>query len=289
MAEISPLIKEIRSCSGLSQVEMADWLGVTFATVNRWENGHGEPGKTAQYALHDFCDAHGVPLAEMTISRIQQQSEALAEPRRLILFHGSKEGLKGEIKPNSRRQCDFGQGFYMGNDVRQALCRVADFNEPVLYVISLDTAGLELKDIKPDIDWALTVAYNRGKMKGFELTKCYRKYSAMAEGKDLLIGSIANDRMFYVLDNFFQGNLTDAALVASLKTLDLGKQYVALSHKACEQIKIEKEIRLTIVEQLAMRNVSMKLRKEGAEQAREICRQFRREGRYFDEIINDQK
>lgn len=33
----------------------------------------------------------------------------------MILYHGSKSGIKGDIAPNSRDACDFGQGFYMGD------------------------------------------------------------------------------------------------------------------------------------------------------------------------------
>ena len=57
----------------------------------------------------------------------------------------------------------------------------------------------------------------------------YNKYRSMAEKKDLVIGSIANDRMFFVIDNFFVGTITDAALVNSLSALQLGRQYVAVS------------------------------------------------------------
>ena len=37
------LLKDLRSELLLSQVEMADLLGVSFASINRWENGHHEP------------------------------------------------------------------------------------------------------------------------------------------------------------------------------------------------------------------------------------------------------
>ena len=43
----------------------------------------------------------------------------------------------------------------------------------------------------------------------------------MLENVDVVIGSIANDRMFYVLDNLFLGNITDTALVNSLSALQL--------------------------------------------------------------------
>lgn len=50
----------------------------------------------------------------------------------------------------------------------------------------------------------------------------------MADGCDVLIGCIANDRMFVVLDRFFKGDITDEALIRSLSALKLGKQSVAI-------------------------------------------------------------
>lgn len=39
----------------------------------------------------------------------------------LILYHGSKAGLVGNIAPVSRDRCDFGKGFYMGTERSQPL------------------------------------------------------------------------------------------------------------------------------------------------------------------------
>jgi type I restriction enzyme M protein len=36
-------IRRLRSRLGLSQQQLADRLGVSYATVNRWENGHTKP------------------------------------------------------------------------------------------------------------------------------------------------------------------------------------------------------------------------------------------------------
>ena len=52
--------------------------------------------------------------------------------------------------------------------------------------------------------------------------------------RDLPNVRIANDRMFFVIDNFFIGNITDAALINSLSALELGKQYVAVTQKGCD-------------------------------------------------------
>lgn len=40
-------VKSLRELLGLSQEKMAAKLGVTFSSVNRWENGHTRPSPLA--------------------------------------------------------------------------------------------------------------------------------------------------------------------------------------------------------------------------------------------------
>lgn len=53
-----------------------------------------------------------------------------------------------------------------------------------------------------------------------------------------------------MIDNFFVGNITDAALVGSLSALELGEQYVAVSQKACDAVRIEQEVPISHLEKL---------------------------------------
>ena len=48
-------VKDVRRRLGLSQEELAHALGVSFATVNRWENGKTAPSKLAQRQFEQFC------------------------------------------------------------------------------------------------------------------------------------------------------------------------------------------------------------------------------------------
>ena len=50
------LIKQIREHLKISQTELAEQLNVTFATVNRWENGRAVPNKLAQTKLYKRAD-----------------------------------------------------------------------------------------------------------------------------------------------------------------------------------------------------------------------------------------
>ena len=49
------LLREIREHLNVSQNDMAKMIGTSYATVNRWENGHSRPGKAAQLRLFDIC------------------------------------------------------------------------------------------------------------------------------------------------------------------------------------------------------------------------------------------
>ena len=284
------LIKQIRTYLNISQTEFAEQLNVTFTTVNRWENGRAVPNKLAQTQLYDLCKAKSVPVYDMTLAKIADTAKAVElEEGRVLLYHGSKSGINGLIQPISRKQCDFGSGFYMGTEPVQALTLICDFEKSKFYIVSVDTNELAQLDVPADIDWAMFVAFHRGKMEKIKDTSFYNKYRSMAQNKDLVIGSIANDRMFFVIDNFFVGTITDAALVNSLSALQLGRQYVAVSQKACDAVRIEKEITISHLERLFLREVSAENRTKGVSLANDICKNYRREGKFFDEILDEAK
>lgn len=52
----SRVVKNVRGQLGLSQEEFAHSLGVSFATINRWENGKTSPSKLARAQFRMFCD-----------------------------------------------------------------------------------------------------------------------------------------------------------------------------------------------------------------------------------------
>lgn len=275
----SDIIKDIRSRLNFSQTELAEKLGVSFATLNRWEKGHHEPSKIALGNIRRLCVDNNIDYSQYKGNSIVTSDEVVT------LYHGSKSGIVGDIAPTSREQCDFGKGFYMGTEISQPLTLICNYPDAKLYTVKIDLSGLKILDIEVGIDWALLVAYNRGKMESVKGTSIYNRIAEMADGCDMLIGFIADDRMFVVLDRFFKGEITDEALIHSLSALKLGKQYVALTTKACRQIKIVEEKVLTNEDREKLRIESEDNRSKGIALADEICRQYRRAGRFFDEIL----
>lgn len=214
-----------------------------------------------------------------------KENRIITSNEKIILYHGSKSGIDETIAPKSRDKCDFGKGFYMGTEQTQPLTLICNYPKAKIYTLSVDLSGLKIMDIEVRLDWALLVAYNRGKMETVKGTSIYNRYADLDKSCDMVVGYIANDRMFVVLDRFFNGEITDHALINSLSALKLGKQYVAKTEKACKNIKIIEKQEINKEQREKLKYESEMNRSRGIELAESICRKYRREGRFFDEIL----
>ena len=277
------LIKTIRMEANMSQEQFAASLGTTAVSINRWENGKSIPNQMAQKNLYQFCREHNIDVANIVVERFcLEHTESEGKE---VLYHGSKKGIAGDIAPISRAECDFGQGFYMGTATLQPLTLVCAEEKPKFYTVEFDLSGLKILEVEIGMDWAMMIAYYRKQMEKVKGTEIYERYAHFADGYDVIVGYIANDRMYTELARFFNGTITDVALLKCLSVLDLGKQYVAVTQKACDQIKIIEERDLHLLERLALQDKSVARRAEGVALADEVVKQYRREGRFFDEIL----
>lgn len=53
--EFCTIVKRIRRELGFSQEQLARGLGISFSTVNRWENGKSYPSQMAKELFYSFC------------------------------------------------------------------------------------------------------------------------------------------------------------------------------------------------------------------------------------------
>ncbi len=56
----SEKVKYVRTELKLSQEDLARELGVSFATINRWEKGSYNPSRLAKKAFDDFCKENNI-------------------------------------------------------------------------------------------------------------------------------------------------------------------------------------------------------------------------------------
>lgn len=271
----------IRQNVGMSQEQFAKALGTTPLSINRWENGKTQPSKMAQTQLFEFCKKNNIDLFDY----ISQQVKRDSDDERLVVYHGSKKGITGDITPSSRESCDFGKGFYLGTDPTQPLTLICDEEKPILYTMKLDLTGLKVLEVEMSLEWAMLIAYYRGYMNEVKGSDIYKKYEKMADGYDVIVGYIANDRMYRVMKSFFEKEITDVALIHSLSALDLGRQYVCKTQRACDQLEIIDKKELSALELSILRDKSIIRRQEGIDLTEEILIKYRREGKFFDEIL----
>lgn len=58
-------VKHVRQLLKISQYKLAQTLGVSFATINRWENSKNTPSKLAQTSFYDFCENNFIDVEEL--------------------------------------------------------------------------------------------------------------------------------------------------------------------------------------------------------------------------------
>jgi putative transcriptional regulator len=70
-ANIVRLVRELRQRTGLSQEKFAARLGVTFPTINRWENGRAKPSPLAMQKIEEFLQRMGDRGADLLLEHFK--------------------------------------------------------------------------------------------------------------------------------------------------------------------------------------------------------------------------
>lgn len=209
----------------------------------------------------------------------------------ITLYHGSKGGIIGNIMPASRARCDFGTGFYMGTNKEQAMGLVANESEPFIYSLRLNKEQTEKLSVLflDGLDWACTVLACRDRVPGFRDLSIAKSVLNRLTDCDLAIGPIADDRMNEAMRRFQTNALTDAGLLACLKSVDYGFQVVAKTQKACQCIEIVsgREIQKQEIEDI--NRYSALMRDKGKSVVNEMAIRYARTGQYLFEIIQQEK
>ena len=63
--DIPRLVREIRKRTGLTQEKFAAKLGVTFPTINRWENDRAKPSPLAMQRIEELLRSMGDNSADL--------------------------------------------------------------------------------------------------------------------------------------------------------------------------------------------------------------------------------
>lgn len=262
--------------------EFANEVGVSYSTVCRWK----EPGETVSLANLEKIYEYAFK-KRIRLNKIKEQlfrEECLEN--HVLLFHGAKTDISGDISvEKSRKNNDFGRGFYCGESLEQSAMFVSNFPHASLYMLDFDKTGMRELRLGVEQDWMLMIAFFRGKLTAYENHPMIRRILNRLNGIDYVVAPIADNRMFQIIDSFIEGEITDVQCQHCLSATNLGNQYVFLTQRAADRIQVLRKCYLASVEKEAY--ISLRSEDTGVsnDKVKIARRQYRGQGKYIEDIL----
>ncbi len=276
-------LRAIREILGLTQSELASKLGVQQATLSRNESGTTNTSDKLLEKVYGFAFAQNIKLGRLKEMLWLENLKAGHK----LLFHGAKSIIDGDISvAKSRTNNDFGSGFYCGESYSQAISFVSGFDKSSVYFLDLDTEHLRFRKYDVDCDWMLTIAYYRGRLDEYKNHPLVETLIQKSRDCDYIIAPIADNRMFQIINSFIDGEITDEQCKHCLAATNLGNQYVFITEKACQNLKILELCYIPVNERTYYKEIRNEDSKLGADKVKLARRQYRGKGQYIDELLN---
>lgn len=273
-------VMEIADCT---MEDLADELGLSRITVSNWVNNKNKISEKHMDEFYSYVFEKGIRL-----NKIKEQfyREDIVKDNEVLLFHGAKTKIDGDISLNYNKKInDFGNGFYCGESLEQSAMFVATHKNSSLYMLKFKPSNLKFKKFSVDREWMLTIAYFRGRLEEYRNTEIVRKIAKTIEGVDYIVAPIADNRMFEIIDNFIDGEITDVQCQHCLSATNLGMQYVFVSKKALANITLLERCYLTESEKEAYLNSRQENFRMNMDKVKLARKQYRNQGEYIEDIM----
>lgn len=276
-------LKAIRQILELTQMELAEQLGVEQKTISRNEVGKNEPTSKLLEQVYSYAFERNI--------KINKLKEMLwidnLESGHKLLFHGAKSVIEGKLSIHAgRANNDLGQGFYAGESYEQAISFISGFEKSSVYFLDFNNQNLRCKKYEVNQEWMMTIAYYRGVLKAYESHPIVKRLIAKARDCDYIVAPIADNRMFQIINSFIEGEITDEQCKHCLAATHLGSQYVFISERAIEQVKLIERCYISTNEKEYYKNIRTEDTKLGDDKVKLAKIQYRGKGKYIDEILS---
>lgn len=212
------------------------------------------------------------------------KEELIKEKYRDVLFHGSKKGLSEISISDSRENCDFGKGFYLGETYNQALSFVCEKEKSCVYSFRYSLLDLKIKKFECDLEWMLAICYYRGTLGEYVSNSRVREIVNEIEKADIVIAPIADNKMFYIMAQFTEGEINADVALHSLSASKLGRQFIFKTEKALQNLVPIEKYYLSVPERKDCRKVLNERSYEIDTKLKQAKRGFKT-GLYIEEIL----
>ena len=184
-----------------------------------------------------------------------------------------------------RSDCDFGPGFYLGEDYDQAISFVCGYPKSSVYVFRFHNENLKIVELDCNLDWMIIICYFRGTIKRYNNHQFVLNALNLIKDADVIIAPIANNKMFYVMQQFAEGEITTTQAMHSLAASYLGNQYVFKTKKAIDSLEFLERLYLSNIEKEKYIQIMSDRGNEIDTKLKMAKREFRGEGQYIDELF----
>ena len=240
-----------------------------------------EPSADVLEKIYSYIYRNG---SRLSVAKSDLFQESL-KPDEKLFFHGSRFGFEQIDPSGSRNNSDLSYGFYCSGNLRSAVSFVEEYRNSSVYVFKANLSGLKSEVLSCDLDWMLAISYYRDKLGVYSESEYIQNLIRHLDSMDFVVAPIADNKMFEILNQFANGDITTVQAIHSLSASRLGNQFVFKSPAAVERLVFIDRFYLCDEERknslLASGDHSNVIQTK-LDMAK---RQFRNKGKYIDELF----
>lgn len=269
---------------GLTETELGSLLGVSYETINNWKHDRRNIDKLNIDKLYSFAYKKGIRFNRIYEQLIKEDYEDTDD---VILFHGARKELKLPIDFTkfSEMNNDFGKGFYLGENYIQALNSISMFNTNAILAFNLNLKGLKVYKFNVDDVWMIAIAYFRGWLSDYENHEYITNLLKQIEDSDVIIAPIADNRMFDIISEFAEVEITDEQCRHALSSTNLGYQYVLKSEEALKACTFIQEMFVCGAEKKDCANSRIEQTNVSLQKVKMARIEYKNKGKYIEELL----
>lgn len=275
-------IKTIRGVFDLTQSAFANKIGLSRSNIIRYEKGEIEPHKSALEKIYSFAYENN-----LKVNKAKEMLYLDQKGNNIFLVHGAKNTIEGEIDHNHLNGTkDFGAGFYLSETYDSAASWIAERSNGTCYCFYfLSKKDYKILHFDVSREWMYLILYYRGAFSNYLPSKEILDLVKEVETCDLIIAPIADNNMYETINSFSHGEISDEQCLHTLSANNLGLQYVFKSERACRALKFIDRLYLCEEEKKKYLNKKYELALEGRSKSEIVINEYRRKGKYFDELF----
>ena len=260
----------------------AKFVNKDRATIYRYINGETKIPLEILISLLDLVYDHGVDIVQ--ILGIENENQ--------YLYHATSSEIifPIDVHINDGKQNDFGNGFYLGENLRQSSTFGKLGYSTIIYRFKRekfkDLQVLDFNSLKT-IDWLNYIAINRRKIAFQDYPSLFIKYQKLTKDKDIIKGKIADSFSYEILESLYENKLDIDQAEYCSKIMALGNQYCLKNEEFASILEADEMIRYDKTLSAYFRHLAVIISQKQNKNVETILKRVPNPDRVFSKYLGD--